>query len=262
MNKPAFSVVLVNYKTYEITKICLDLLKEPARQLGFTVWVVDNNSADDSTSYLRSLDWIKLIERVPETEESGFMAHGRALDLVLERVDTDYLFLMHTDTFVYDASVFGMMLQECAREDVIAVGCVDQVHRSSVHFHLRFLARFIKHHFRRLKQSLGIKTRPPRPYREEYLNSYFSLWRTEEIKSRGWTFSMDEKIPTYAIQDRLADAGYKVVRIPTGKMFRYLDHMEAGTVAAIGGYHAKHPRTKRYLDMLSKHQNAQTDTPG
>ena len=56
-NSNAFSIVIVNYKTPEITKICLDLLHQ---HLGDSVpiWVVDNYSADESTEYLKSLDWI------------------------------------------------------------------------------------------------------------------------------------------------------------------------------------------------------------
>ncbi len=255
MNTPSFSVVLVNYKTPEITRICLELLREPAQRLGFPVWVVDNDSADASTEYLRSLDWIRLLERKPAAGEPGFMAHGHALDMVLERTTTDYLFLLHTDTFVYDPTIFDIMLHECERQDAIAAGCVDQIPRSWLHANLRFLARYIKHQFRRLKLAVGIKTRPPRPYREEYLNSFCSLWRLAPLKEHNWTFAMDGKIPSYAIQDRLAAAGYKVARISAHTIFRYLDHMEAGTVAAGGGYHANHPRTKRYLAMLDKHRS-------
>ncbi|MCQ9427516.1 glycosyltransferase, partial [Pseudomonas sp. LJDD11] len=60
---PTFSIAIVNYKTLEITKICLDLLQQHLGNTPHQVWVVDNDSADDSTEYLRTLDWINLIER-------------------------------------------------------------------------------------------------------------------------------------------------------------------------------------------------------
>ena len=58
-----FSLVLVNYKTPDITRMCLELLREHVQEQRIPVWVVDNDSADASLDYLRSLDWINLIER-------------------------------------------------------------------------------------------------------------------------------------------------------------------------------------------------------
>jgi GT2 family glycosyltransferase len=254
MENPAFSVVLVNYKTPEITRISLELLQQASERSGFAVWVVDNDSADKSTEYLRSLDWIRLIERKPEPGESGFMAHGRALDMVLERAGTDYLFLLHTDTFIHDPAIFELMLDECRADDkVIAVGCVDQIYRGQFRIAWRLATRYLKFHARRLKASLGLKARPPRPYAEKYVKSFCSLWNIKAIRQHGWTFSMDEKIPSYAIQDRLGEYGYRIAYLSARTMFRYLDHIEAGTVAATGGYHGGHRRTRKYLSSLEKY---------
>lgn len=254
MNSSEFSVVLVNYKTPEITKISLELLRKASERFGFAVWVVDNDSADESTEYLRSLDWINFIERKPEVGESGFMAHGRALDMVLERASTEYLFLLHTDTFVHDPAIFELMLNKCRENGtVIAVGCVDQIYRGQIRIVWRLVTRYLKHHARRLKIALGLKSRPPKPYREEYVKSFCSLWNIKIIKQHGWSFAMDNKIPSYAIQDRLCEFGYKTAYLPARKMFQYLDHIEAGTVAAIGGYHGGHRRTKKYLSSLEKY---------
>jgi hypothetical protein len=262
MSIPPFSVVLVNYKTPEITRICLDLLREPARKLGFSVWVVDNNSADESTTYLRSLDWINFLERTPAADEPGFMGHGYALDMVLERANTDFLFLLHTDTFVYDPAVFGMMLNECRKMNVVAVGCLDQIYRGQLRNQWRVATRFLKYHARRLKIAVGLKSRPPKIYREQYIKSFCSLWDTKFIRAHGWTFSMDGMIPSYAIQDKVRETGHKIKYIPARKMFRYLDHIEAGTVAAIGGYSGQHRRTRKYLSLLSKYQEGANGTPG
>lgn len=254
MQNPAYSVVLVNYKTPEITRIALELLKQPSEQSGFAVWVVDNDSADESTEYLRSLDWIRLIERKPEQGESGFMAHGRALDMVLERAGSDYLFLLHTDTFIHDPAIFELMLNECRANDrVIAVGCVDQIYRGDFRIVWRLLTRYLKYHARRLKTSLGLKSRPPKPYMEKYIKSFCSLWNIKTIKHHGWTFTMEKKIPSYAIQDKLNEHGYSIAYLSAKTMFRYLDHIEAGTVAATGGYHGAHRRTRKYLSSLEKY---------
>ena len=92
--------------------------------------MVDNDSQDESVEYLRTLNWINLIERVPADYEKGFEAHGRGLDLILERINTDYLFVLHTDTFIYDAGVFDWMLMFCVTDkNIVSVGCRDQINR-------------------------------------------------------------------------------------------------------------------------------------
>jgi hypothetical protein len=59
---------MVNYKTFELTKNALELIQACIDTKRNPVWVVDNQSGDESTEYLKSLDWIHLIERVPDCE--------------------------------------------------------------------------------------------------------------------------------------------------------------------------------------------------
>lgn len=72
-----FSLVLVNYKTPDITRMCLELLREHVQAQRIPVWVVDNDSADASLDYLRSLDWINLIERPSPGKEAGILRMAR-----------------------------------------------------------------------------------------------------------------------------------------------------------------------------------------
>ncbi|WP_095082531.1 glycosyltransferase family 2 protein [Pseudomonas sp. Irchel s3h17] len=252
-NSKTFSIAIVNYKTPEITKICLDLLRQHVDINNTPIWVVDNYSADESTKYLRTLDWINLIERSVSEPEPGHIAHGKALDLVLERIDTDYLFLMHTDTFVFDKNVFQMMLNKCIKnQKVVAVGCVEQINRGTVRTLWRFSSRLFKHHFRRLKISVGLRSREPKPYREIYLKSFCTLWNCKLIKQHGMHFSMDDRVPGYTLQDRMTEFGYVIEMLSPRKIFSYLDHIQSGTVAAAGGYEKTHRRTKMYNDILKR----------
>lgn len=251
--KPTCSVALVNYKTLQLTSISLNLLQDALAGTDTQVWVVDNDSADESTAHLRSLDWIHLIERKPVAGEPGFMAHGRALDMVLERITTDYLFLLHTDTFIHDPAIFDIMLQKCLEKaNVVSVGCVEQVYRGTTRIVWRLVTRFLKHYYRRLKIGLGLKSKAPKPYREVYLKSFCALWNVKIVKEHGMSFSMADRIPGYEMQDRLTALGYKIAYIPARKMFGYLDHVEAGTVAAIGGYDKDHRRSKKYNAILER----------
>ena len=251
-NTKDFSIIIVNYKTVEITKICLDLLHQHLDS-SIPIWVVDNYSNDESTTYLRELDWIYLIERSRPEAELGHIAHGKALDLALKHVDTDYVFLLHTDTFVFDIKVFSMMLEQCMKDPkLVAVGCVEQLDRGLSRTLWRFGSRLFKHYFRRMKRSLGISCREPKPYREIYLKSFCSLWNCKLIKQHDMRFLLDDRVPGYTLQDRMSELGYTVERLSPRKLFRYLDHMQSGTVAAAGGYGPTHRRTKMYNDILER----------
>lgn len=246
-----YSIALVNYKTLDLTKTCLALLQEALRGTGVPVIVVDNHSDDASSEYLRTLDWIELIERKQAGPEAGNIAHGRALDLALVQVETEYLFLLHTDTFIYDPAVFAMMLDQCTgQREVAAVGCLEQLDRGVARSAWRLASRFCKHHTRRSLLALGVQARAPKPYREKHLKSFCTLWNAALIKQQGFHFQMDERNPGYELQDRLTALGYQVRFIAPRKMFRYLDHIQSGTVSAMGGYARNHRRVRMYEQII------------
>lgn len=257
-NQPRFSIALVNYKTPELTRIALELLKKHIDngELGegrVDVWVVDNHSQDASTEYLRSLNWIRLIERVPAGPEEGFEAHGRGLDLILESVNTDYLFLLHTDTFIYDPDVFDWMLSFClADSKVAAVGCLEQLNRGYLRTAWRISSRFIKHYSRRFKRFIGLSAREPKPYVEQYMKSFCTLWNVRLMKQYGYRFLMGDRIPGYELQDRVKVDGYKLITLSPMKLFQYLDHIEAGTVGLRADYADTNRRVKRKKSILKK----------
>jgi GT2 family glycosyltransferase len=253
-----FSLVLVNYKTLDLTRMCLELLREHVTENQIPVWVVDNDSADGSLEYLRSLDWINLIERPSPGKEAGHIAHGKALDLALDQVATDYLFLLHTDTFVYDKEVFAMMMRECTKTPgIAAVGCVEQINRGALRDTWRLTSRFCKHYVRRAKTQLGLKTKEPKPYRETHLKSFCTLWNARLMKSEGLHFCMDDRVPGYTLQDRMSALGYGIKFLSPRKIFHYLDHIQSGTVAAAGTYGKDHRRTKMYQASLKRFQGQQ-----
>lgn len=253
---PNFSIALVNYKTPELTKVTLTLLKQHfdsgmLDSKRVKVLVVDNNSQDESTEYLRSLNWIHLIERTPQGKEEGFAAHGIALDMILEKVQDDYLFLMHTDTFVYEPEIFNQFLQKCSGKTV-AVGCLEQLNRGYFRTSWRLFSRFLKHYSRRAKRLFGVDAREPKPWREQYIKSFFALWDVSWMKEHGYTFFMQHRIPTYELQDILETQDYNIRTVSPMWLFKFLDHVEAGTVGLVSGYDDMNRRVKRKMAILKK----------
>ena len=82
--KDKATICIVNYKTLDLTRLCLRSIRK-FTNYPCKVMVVDNNSHDESLEYLKSLNWIHLIERKPKIgEPGGGYAHGSGLDLGLE----------------------------------------------------------------------------------------------------------------------------------------------------------------------------------
>ena len=256
IQQPNFSIAIVHYKTLELTQICLELLKKhldngdlnPAK---VDVWVVDNGSKDASSEYLQGLDWIHLIVREPVENEEGFAAHGAGLNLIFAQIKTDFVFLMHTDTFIYNPQVFDFMLQKCA-DNVAVVGCLEQLNRGYLRTAWRLSSRFCKHYVRRAKLAVGLKSKQPKPYRETHIKSFFALWNAKLMREQGYNFMMAHRIPGYELQDLFLANGYQVIAVSAMKLFTFLDHVEAGTVGLKKGYTDLNRRVKHKIQVLKK----------
>lgn len=105
------TILVPNYKTPEITKICLRLLRKFTDFSQVEVVVIDNNSQDASLTYLRGLSWIKLVERQPAPDDTVPLSHSRALDLALAEVKTPFVLSIHTDTFVKRSDWLDVLLK-------------------------------------------------------------------------------------------------------------------------------------------------------
>jgi GT2 family glycosyltransferase len=100
MLPPEVTILIPNYRTLDITKLCLRLIRKHTDPARIEVVVIDNDSRDASTEYLRSLSWTRLIERQTDGDTSPGNSHARALDQALADVTTPYVLSIHTDIMV------------------------------------------------------------------------------------------------------------------------------------------------------------------
>lgn len=116
------TICLVNYRTLDLTRLCLRSIRKYTDP-SVSVLVVDNNSQDESLDYLRSLSWIRLIERKPEKPDpDGSFAHGAGLDLGLQHCDTDIFVSLHSDTVLLQSGWLDLLLEPFANPQVTCVG--------------------------------------------------------------------------------------------------------------------------------------------
>ena len=98
------SIVIVNYNVREYLEKCLQSVQKAIAVIDGEVWVVDNNSQDDSVEVLhRDYPWVRL---VVNTENMGF---ARANNLAIRQSQSDYVLLLNPDTVVEESTLRGVL---------------------------------------------------------------------------------------------------------------------------------------------------------
>lgn len=97
LSQPMITIIIPQYKTYQVTKLCLRALKKFST-LDIEVIVVDNNSADDSLDYLEENTWIRLIKNTDAPR--GAQGHKQALDAGVKAARGEWILLFHSDSIV------------------------------------------------------------------------------------------------------------------------------------------------------------------
>jgi len=100
--KTAFdvSIIVVSYNTREMTLACLRSVFEQTKSISFELFVVDNDSKDDSAQAIaREFPESKLIA---STVNLGF---AKANNLAAQQAEGEYLLLLNPDTVVLDGAI-------------------------------------------------------------------------------------------------------------------------------------------------------------
>lgn len=252
------TILVVNYNTRDLTAACLNCIQQNFDLSEVQVCVVDNQSTDGSAEYLKTLDWIQLIERPVTSQETGKTAHGRGLDAGIAHIHTPYLLCIHTDTFLFSAEVLDTLFAPMrADRTVVCVGATQQVHRGAIRMTWRRIKRAVRNHLRGLALNAGFDVKAPRK-ETRHVRSYCTLWNLDVIKARNLSFHMNadqeaaaEPAPGYMMQDCLEAAGYRIARLPTRKIFRHIEHVHRGTIVGTGGYRESHRRARKYEMLLT-----------
>ena len=96
--EPVVSIIIPHYQTVDLAKLCLRAIRKYTCDIPFEVIVVDNNSQDnESLCYLRTVDWIRLIERTKNVGLKG-KGHKEAIDIGISKARGKYVLSFHTDT--------------------------------------------------------------------------------------------------------------------------------------------------------------------
>lgn len=224
------TILIPNYKTLDITKICMRLIRKHTDFNMANVIVIDNNSADASLEYLKSLSWIKLIERTGIPGETGPLSHSRALDLALNLVETPFVLSIHTDTFVKDNDWINVLLEPFKSNPKLAgVGSWKLESKSKLQLLGYKIEQFWKYALFKLggyqgynKERLDVSA--------HYLRSHCAMYKTEIVRSLNTCFSDDGETAGKVMHQKIIAAGYEMLFLSSAKLGQYVDHLNHATM--------------------------------
>lgn len=252
MEQGAVTICVVNYKTLDLTRLCLRSIRKYT-DYPYKVLVIDNNSQDASSDYLKSLPWIEYYNRTEKNEgASGGYAHAAALDLGLGMCKTEYFMAMHSDTFVHRNGWLSELMRYFEKDPAIV--CVGGGKCELTVPWREWLKKMTD--LKTLKRKL-LRTPDPLGIHRYYNRTVCSIYRTDVLKKEKLSFLMDrDKGMTVGkkLYFELVDRGYQTVELTDSVMRRYLWHLGHATQVVNAGDYNLRPRTiqktRKLLDRI------------
>jgi glycosyltransferase involved in cell wall biosynthesis len=250
------AICIVNYKTPDLIRLCLRSIRKFTKY-PYEVIVVDNDSQDESLEYLKTLNWIRLIERrAGANEPGGGYAHAAGLDLALENCNTEYFVSMHSDTFVRKDNWLKDLIYYFDRdESIVCVGSgkIELIPK------WRILLKKAAD-YRTLKRKILREQDPVGKFRY-YNRTICSLYRTDILHREQLSFLMDrDKGLTGGkkLYFELVDRGYKTIELPPSIMGQFIYHLAHATQVVNQSEFNLRSRTKRKINkQIKKIMNSQ-----
>lgn len=249
-SKIKLTILLPHYKTLNLTKLCLRSIRKFTDISRVKVVVIDNNSNDNSIPYLRSLKWIKLIERKEVAGEEPAEMHAKALDTGLRTVDTEYVLSMHTDTIVSSPEWMDYLVSKIEESsDIAGVGSWKLEQQSLFKRFSKGIEEFIQSKilFPLSGRKSKISGTDDNFY---YLRSHCALYRTELVRKYSDGFYDECDTAGRVLHRKIVAAGLKMTFLPTQELIKYMRHLNHATMILnpeISGKKTGSPKSRRRI---------------
>lgn len=229
MTKQLVTILVPNYKTLELTKLCLRLLRKYTDPKLAKVIVIDNDSQDASLEYLRTLSWIDLIERKAIPEETPVQSHARALDMALDRVTTPYVLSIHTDSLIKRSDWLLFLISFLKNNpNAAGVGSWKLESKSFWRNALKWIERSAQriYYFLTKNNKHGIEGVGKNYY---YLRSHCALYRMDLLQKYNLHFSDGDMVAGKEMHKQLVNHGHEMIFLSSDVLIKYLEHINHAT---------------------------------
>lgn len=274
MSDTKVTILVPNFKTMQITKLCLRLLRKYSDPEKVGIIVIDNDSQDESLEYLKQLNWIKLIERKQAPDDTPGLAHARALDLALEGVTSPYVLSIHTDTLVKRPDWLDVLLAEISKApDIAGVGSWKLEVKPSL---TKRIFKLLENTWRsgfyhmtgRSDKVAAIKAQMQSGYYKlfgrsdlpledtgkdyYFLRSHCALYRTDLLKRHNLAFSDRSQTAGKGIHQKLVRHGYRMVFLPSEYLSKFMVHLNHATMILHPELGSRKRTVKRGLKRIER----------
>lgn len=250
-SSPRISLCIPHWQVRDMISICLRSIRKHSRKYDLDVIVVDNGSHDDSLDYLRSLSWIRLIERPEESASNWPENVFTAWDLGARAAQGEFFITMHSDVFVKDDGWLDPFLREInSSPKVAAAGAWKLVLENRLYAAQK---RIVGACLAQIKQLFGRRARGS--FREgHYPRDYCAMYRTSVLLNENLTFCPGDDLITggYSIARQLWSRNYETRMIPLWEISQKIVHVAHGTAAVSEGRPLHHRAAQRRAEARAR----------
>jgi glycosyltransferase involved in cell wall biosynthesis len=241
---PRISICVPHWQVLEYIQPCLRSIRKHSRGDDVEVLVIDNGSKDASLEYLRSLSWIRLIER-PEEVHTNWPANVfTAWDRGLREARGEYYVTMHSDVFIKRDGWLQPLVRELERSPQNAASGTWKLEiENPIYAAQKRITGLASAAFKSL---LGRK--PAAGLRQgHYPRDFCAMYRRDVLLEHDLTFQciFGNRGGGYSIARQLWERGYQMGLVPVREMASYIEHVAHGTAAVRGEKRLRHARTQR-----------------
>ncbi len=240
------SIVIVNWKTKELTAAAIASVFEQTKALLFEVILIDNNSADGSVEALRSQ-----FPQIIIVENATNLGFGKANNQGMRLAKGQYIMLLNSDTVVLDRALEKMVAYLEEHSDVMMIGPkvlnADHTFQHacrrmlptplSSFYHLFGLVKIFRKSAR-VNAYKGYNREPNVTEPVEALSGAAMMFRREVFEATG---GFDERFFMYGedldFSKQVFDRGWKTMFVHTAEIIHY------------GGASSKKRRTKSIVNF-------------
>ncbi len=246
-SRTKITICIPHWQVKRYITLCLRSIRKNSRKYNLEVIVVDNGSRDESLSYLRSLQWIRLIER-PEEVHTNWPANVfTAWDMGIQQATGEFFITMHSDVFIKSHDWLDPFLREFSLDNSVAgVGAWKLVLENSLY---GFQKRLIGYATGKIKSALG-RRKNVEWRQKQYPRDYCAMYRSDVVLKNKLTF-----VPSHgkgggrSIAEQIWHAGYKSRMLPVREMAQKIYHVAHGTAAFAPEKPLHHRRAQKKVEQ-------------